>query len=370
MNHSYGFTTGTCAAGAAKAAAQALTQTAGKGPVPDSVTVPTPSGITATLDILEKEFKAGLFAQCAVRKDAGDDPDVTHGCLIFARVETCPETGVFIYGGEGVGRVTKPGLRIPPGEAAINPVPRKMIRDSVSDFMGRNAGFKVTISVPEGTQIAEKTFNPRLGILGGISIIGTSGIVRPMSLESHKTSLVCALDVAKAMGHKTIVLVPGNLGENAFKRAFKVPSEQVVQISNYLGFMLTEARKSGFSRILLAGHPGKLAKFLRGDLDTHSMKSSPAMDVVLSVLEENGLEQDVIESVKDSTTVEGIIRGLRRRNHLSMMGDIADRIEDKAKDFLGPAVDTGVVLFDMEMDVISISRGGTDWQKRLRTTSP
>ncbi len=332
--------------------------------------VPTPSGITATLEILEKEFKAGSFAQCAVRKDAGDDPDVTHGRLIFARVETCPETGVFIDGGEGVGKVTKPGLRVPPGEAAINPVPRKMIRDSVRDLLRRGMGFKVTISVPEGAEIAEKTFNPRLGILGGISIIGTSGLVKPMSLESHKTSLVCALDVAKAMGHKTIILVPGNLGESAFLRTFNVPAEQVVQISNYLGFMLTEAKKSGFSRILLAGHPGKLAKFLRGDLDTHSMKSPPAMDVVLSVLEENGLEEAVIESIKESPTVEGIIRGLRERNHLSMMDDLAKRIEDKAREFLGPAVDTGAVLFDMEMDVIGISRGVTDWQESLRTTSP
>ncbi len=365
-NLRYGFTTGTCAAGAARAAAQGLTTDTGS--IPDSVEVITPSGIPARLEVLEKRLKRGLFAQCAVRKDAGDDPDVTHGCLIFARVEPCPGKGVVINGGEGVGRVTKPGLRVPPGEAAINPVPRMMIRDSVSGFVGRDTGLKVTISVPGGRKIAEKTFNPRLGILDGISIIGTTGVVKPMSLESLKASLVCALDVARAMGHETVILVPGNLGENAVLRTFKVPTEQIVQISNFLGFGLTEAGERGFSRIILAGHPGKLAKFIRGDLDTHSMKSPPAMDVVVKILEENGLEESIIRIIKDSPTVEGIIQQLKRNDKLFMMDDIADMIGHKARGLLGSEVDVGVVLFDMQMDVTGISKGATDWEKSLQIT--
>ncbi|HHT9134205.1 MAG TPA: cobalt-precorrin-5B (C(1))-methyltransferase CbiD [Candidatus Avalokitesvara rifleensis] len=360
--HGYGFTTGTCAAGAARAAAQGLAV----GSVPDSVEVVTPSGITAKLRILGKTLNPGHSASCAVKKDAGDDPDVTHGCLVFARVEPCPEKGVAINGGEGVGTVTKPGLRVAPGEAAINPVPRNMIRESVKKFMRRDTGLRVTVSVPGGEEIAEKTFNPRLGILGGISIIGTTGIVRPMSQESHKVSLVCALDVASAMGHETVVLVPGNLGENAFLRTFKVPAEQVVQISNYLGFMLVEAKKKGFPRIILAGHPGKLAKFIRGDLDTHSLKSSPAMDIVIKILEENGLEESIVGAVKDSPTVEGIIQQLRERDKLFMMENIADIIEGKAREFLGSEIDMGVVLFDMQMDVIGISKGAKGWQKGLQ----
>ncbi|MEE9200606.1 MAG: cobalt-precorrin-5B (C(1))-methyltransferase CbiD [Candidatus Brocadiales bacterium] len=365
MELRHGFTTGTCAAGAARAAALGLTT----GLIPDSVEVATPSGITARLEIREKTLKPGEFARCAVRKDAGDDPDVTNGCLIFARVEECQEKGVTIEGGEGVGRVTKPGLRVPPGEAAINPVPRTMIRDAVTEFLGQELmGLKATISVPRGREIAEETFNPRLGILGGISIIGTSGIVRPMSVDALKTSLVCALDVARAMGHETIILVPGNLGEKAFLRRFKVPAEQVVQISNYLGFMLTEAGRKEFSRIILAGHPGKLAKFARGDLDTHSSKSPPAMDIVTQILKDSGLEGPIVEAVKDSSTVEGIIQQLKKRDKLFMMVDVANIIERKARDLLGPGVGTGVVLFDMQMDVIGISRGAADWQKGLRTT--
>ncbi|MFQ5861944.1 MAG: cobalt-precorrin-5B (C(1))-methyltransferase CbiD [Candidatus Brocadiales bacterium] len=360
-NLRYGFTTGTCAAGAARAAAQGLIT----GSMPDSIEVITPSGIAARLEILEKTLKPGLFARCAVRKDAGDDPDVTHGCLVFVTVEPRQEGEVVINGGQGVGKVTKPGLKVPPGEAAINPVPRKMIRASVSEFLGQEAGLKVTISVPEGEEIAVKTFNPRLGILGGISIIGTTGIVRPMSQESLKASLVCALDVAKATGHDTVVLVPGNLGENAFLRAFNAPAEQVVQMSNYLGFMLIEARKRGFQRIILAGHPGKLAKFIRGDLDTHSLKSPPAMDVVTKILEENGLEEGIVETIKHSPTVEGIIQQLNKRGKLYMMEDVANRIENEARKLLGPKVDAGVMLFDMQMDVIGVSEGARNWQKRL-----
>ncbi|MFQ5957632.1 MAG: cobalt-precorrin-5B (C(1))-methyltransferase CbiD, partial [Candidatus Brocadiales bacterium] len=226
---------------------------------------------------------------------------------------------------------------------------------------------KVTISVPGGEEIAVKTFNPRLGILGGISIIGTTGIVRPMSQESLKASLVCALDVARAMGRETVILVPGNLGENATLRAFKVPAEQVVQMSNYLGFMLREARKRGFLRTILAGHPGKLAKLIRGDLDTHSLKSPPAMDVVVKVLKENNLEEGIVEAIKDSPTVEGRIQQLAQRGKLYMMEDVANKIENKARELLGPKTDAGVVLFDMQMTVIGISEGARNWQKRLET---
>lgn len=363
INLRYGFTTGTCAAGAAKAAAQGLV----RGDIPDWVEITTPSGIIARLEILEKRLRPGHFAQCAVRKDAGDDPDITDGCMVFARVELSTERGIVIQGSDGVGRVTRPGLRVPPGEAAINPVPRRMIRDSINGLILQGAGLEVTISVPDGEEIARQTFNPRLGIVGGISIIGTTGIVRPMSREAQKASLVCALDVARAMGYSTVVLVPGNLGENAFLRNFCVYAEQVVQISNYLGFMLTEAKKRGFREIILAGHPGKLAKFIRGDLDTHSMKSPPAMDVVVGILEEEGVERTLVAAAKNSPTVEGIIQELRGRGMLSVMGNVADRIEGKLQKFLGPAVDTGVVLFDMQMGIVGISKGARNWQKKLPT---
>ncbi|MEK7822409.1 MAG: cobalt-precorrin-5B (C(1))-methyltransferase CbiD, partial [Planctomycetota bacterium] len=217
---------------------------------------------------------------------------------------------ILIDGGEGVGRVTKPGLRVPPGQAAINPVPRDMIQSAAAPLLKKWSGLEVTISVPGGEELARKTFNPRLGILGGISIIGTTGIVRPMSQEALKDSITACLDVARALGHETTVLVPGNLGERACQRNFKLPQEQVVEMGNFLGFTLVEAAKRGFRRIILAGHPGKLAKLLRGDLDTHSLKSAPAMDIINNILKEEGLEEETLRTLDNSLTVEGILEGL------------------------------------------------------------
>lgn len=356
----WGYTTGTCAAGAAKAAAQGLLH----GSIPDEVEIITPAGILVKLNILEKTISAS-GGQCSVRKDAGDDPDVTNGCLIFARVESSPGEGVVIDGGRGVGRVTRPGLKVPPGEAAINPVPRRMIRSEI-EALGFKSGLKVTISVPEGEELAKKTFNPRLGIMGGISIIGTKGIVRPMSQENLKASLLCSLDVAAALGYDTVVLVPGALGEDASLRAFRLPLEQIVQMSNFLGFMLLEASRRPFQRIILAGHPGKLAKFLRGDLDTHSLKSSPAMDIIIKTLEEKGLEEEALEATKNSPTVEGILQELKKRGKLHLVEEVAERIEEKVREFLHHKVETGVVLFDINLDIVAISEGAKRWQRGLQ----
>ncbi len=376
-NLRYGYTTGSCAAGAALAATQGLLT----GAIPDRVELPTPSGISLKLEILEKSLGKD-YASCAIRKDAGSDPDVTHGCLVFARItpyypachsERSEESSksnkekILIEGGEGVGRVTKPGLRVSPGQAAINPTPRDMIKCAVAPLLKEWSGLKVTISVPGGEELAKQTFNPRLGILGGISIIGTSGIVRPMSQEALKDSLTACLDVAKALGYETIVLVPGNLGERACRRHFNLPQEQVVQMGNFLGFMLVEAALRNFSRIILAGHPGKLAKLIRGDLDTHSLKSAPATDIMEKILEEEGLEEETLKTLKDSPTVEGILQGLKLLNKLKLIDCVADRIEFAAETLLHGKVEMGVILFDMELGIAGLSRGARKWQGGLAT---
>lgn len=374
----YGYTTGSCAAGATLAAAHGLLT----GEIPDKVELLTPVGITLNLEILEK-YLGKDSASCAVRKYAGDDPDVTHGCLVFAclsprytfghseRGEESPQSHngkIFIEGGEGVGRVTKPGLRVPPGQSAINPVPQAMIQEAAAPLLKQWHGLTVTISVPGGQELAKKTFNPRLGILGGISIIGTTGIVRPMSQEALKDSLMACLDVAKALGYETIVLVPGNLGERACRRYFNLPQEQVVQMGNFLGFMLIEAAKRNFGRVILAGHPGKLAKLLRGDLDTHSLKSAPAMDIMVRVLKEEGLEEETLRIIENFPTVEGILQELRARDRLKLIDHVADRIEIEAGVHLRRIqnkAEIGVVLFDMGLGIAGLSNGARKWQEGL-----
>jgi len=366
-NLRYGYTTGSCAAGATLAATQGLLT----GIIPDRVELLTPSGVSLVLEILEKSL-AEDSASCAVRKDAGSDPDVTHGCLVFAHITPYKEK-ILIDGGEGVGRVTKPGLRVPPGQAAINPVPRDMIQSAAVPLLKKWSGLKITIPVPGGEELARKTFNPRLGILGGISIIGTTGIVRPMSQEALKDSITACLDVARALGHETTVLVPGNLGERACRRNFKLPQEQVVEMGNFLGFTLVEAAKRGFLRIILAGHPGKLAKLLRGDLDTHSLKSAPAMDIINKILKEEGLEEEALRTLDNSLTVEGILQGLKSRGKLEFMDRVADRIESEAVRVIHELpppqkkTEVGVVLFDMELGIAGLSKGAKKWQEGLGT---
>ena len=380
----FGYTTGSCATAAAKAAAIGLFT----GNIPDEVEINTPAGIKLKLRIYHKQLSANA-TQCAVQKDAGDDPDVTNGCFIHARVERNFTQTIEIDGGEGVGRVTKPGLQVPVGYAAINPVPRRMIEGAVKEVIGNGCGLKIVISVPNGKALGEKTFNPKLGIIGGISIIGTTGIVRPMSEDAFKTSLLCGLDIAQGIGYETVVLVPGSLGERSTLNLFDIPKDQVIQISNFVGFMLTAAGQRNFKRIILAGHPGKLAKLLRGDFHTHSAVSKPANDILIDIIEqqvqnmgqesgirgqktETRLPNAILNHLKEVSTVEGIVELLRDAGHLAVMNDVAERIEAKVLSFcMGerPFAPTGVgvILFDMKGSIIGISSSAQTWLDVTKT---
>ena len=378
-----GYTTGTCAAAAAKGAAFGLNS----GNIPDYVTIKTPIGKTVKLKIIEKKIN-GNFAECCVRKDAGDDPDVTHGALIYCGLQIIeremkdsgkqtfsnhkvrksafriPHSVIEVVGGKGVGVVTKPGLQVAVGKAAINPVPMQMIIDSINDVIGKNEQhLKATISVPDGREIAKRTFNERLGICGGISIIGTTGFVKPMSEEAIKTSLKCELDIAKAVGFDTVILVPGNLAETAVKKAFKLKNEQVVLMSNFVGYMLTAAHDHGFKEIILAGHPGKLAKLIRGDFNTHSSCSKQANDIIVNLIEKEAFNENAVDSIRKSITVEGIIQEVRKADKLVFFNKIAKMVKIKASDFLNNKQKIGVVLFDMQKQVIGLSLNTTSMSK-------
>ncbi len=209
-----------------------------------------------------------------MRKDAGDDPDVTDGLEVRVTLSWDDAAEATFVAGEGVGTVTKPGLQVPPGEPAINPVPRQMILDAIRDVTPR--GVRVEISVPGGREIAAKTFNPRLGIVGGLSILGTTGIVRPYCTRALHDALRCTLDVAAACQVTAPVLVPGNVGARAARRHFSLRDEQLIEVGNAWGFIVDLLAQRAFSAVLLAGHPGKLAKLAAGQWDTHSARSSQA----------------------------------------------------------------------------------------------
>jgi cobalt-precorrin-5B (C1)-methyltransferase len=342
-----GYSTGACAAGAAKAAALALS---GTGEV-TAVDIPFPDGTRHQFPVAWVRRSEGC-AEAAVRKDAGDDPDVIHGSLILASVQFQEGTEIKFAGGEGIGTVTKPGLQVPPGEPAVNPAPRKMIWEAVREVTAR--GVQVTLSIPGGCALALRTFNPRLGIVGGLSIIGTSGYVRPFSVPALRVSLKCALDIAASCGVRDVVLAPGNIGERAARHHFRLTAEQVVQVSNEWGYML-EAARNRFENILLIGHPGKLAKLADGGWDTHSARSASALAIVLRIAATLGLAVN-----RESPTVEGLFEPLQPPDRLLLGNILANAVRRKVEARLARAV--AVLLPNMNTEILGADGDLSPWR--------
>ena len=262
-----GYTTGTCAALAAGGAASLLLL----GEAPERLSLVTPKGLAVEAAPEGLRYE-GDAAVCGVRKDGGDDDDATHGLVVVARVEKSPGPGVRIHGGEGVGRVTKPGLDQPVGAAAINRVPRQMVEAqarAVCAKAGYTGGLEVTLSIPGGREAAQKTFNPALGVEGGLSILGTSGIVEPMSQQALVDTIALELNQAAALGAEDLILIPGNYGEE-FLRQHPLGGAPVVKVSNFIGDALDLAAGHPFRQVLLVGHAGKLVKLAGGVMNTHS----------------------------------------------------------------------------------------------------
>ena len=298
-----GFTTGSCAAAAAAAAAQMLLT----GKIVQEAAIRTPKGPIFRAQILNQEIRRGegshapVSCRCAVRKDGGDDPDITTGTLIEAEVSWSEEPGISIDGGIGIGRVTKPGLDQPVGAAAINHVPREMIAANVRRVWdawkkeraaATAAGLRILISAPEGEALAERTFNPKLGIVGGISILGTTGIVEPMSDRAVVETIRAQLSVLKAEGRRYAVMAPGNYGLAFLTQQYGLQEEKVVLISNYAAEAVQLAAEAGFEGILLAGHIGKLVKIAGGARNTHSMYGDRRMEVLWEIARDLCREED------------------------------------------------------------------------------
>ncbi len=274
-----GFTTGACAAAAAKGATLALLNQKKM----EEVQITLPRGEKVAFELNHCEFD-NLRACCSVVKDAGDDPDVTEGAQILAEVAWTEGRGLTIEGGKGVGVVTKPGLEIPVGIAAINPVPRRMITQSVEEVVKLDGrGIKVVISVPQGEELARKTLNSRLGIVGGISILGTTGIVVPYSEEAFTASISQALDIALACGLQEVVLTTGRRSEQYAQRRLALPEESFVQVGDFMGYALKECTRKGLSKVIIWGMAGKLSKLAQGHFHTHVDSAEVDIDFLAKV---------------------------------------------------------------------------------------
>jgi cobalt-precorrin-5B (C1)-methyltransferase len=331
-----GLTTGACAAAAAKAAAMLLSG----GDPPGEVALRLPSGDEVRVPILAARREGPDAATASVRKDAGDDPDVTNGLEIHVRASWTDAADLVFVAGEGVGTITKPGLQLAPGEPAINPMPRRMIAAAIREVTSRSV--RIEISIPGGREIAARTFNPRLGIQGGLSILGTTGIVRPYCLRAFRDALKCALDVAAACKVTKPVLVPGNIGARAAFLHFSLAEEQVIEVGNEWGFALDLLCRHEFQAVLVLGHPGKLAKLAAGEWDTHSSRSHQATEYL------NRLCVEVLgRSAPDRTTTEGMFQAMpdSERGHLA--NALADRVHSAVAVRLANRLPVGVVLVNM-----------------------
>ena len=359
-----GWTTGTCAAAAAEAAALLLLT--GRAPV--ELRLETPGGLTFTLPV-EQPHIDGDAAVCTVRKDAGDDPDITNGVGISATVCRA-EPGVAIDGGAGVGRVTRPGLAMPVGAAAINPGPRAQITAALgraARACGYTGGFSVIISAENGEELARQTYNEHLGVVGGLSILGTSGIVEPMSEKALVDTILLELDSLYAGGQRTAFLCPGNYGADFARDTLGLDLEKAVKCSNFIGEALDHAVFRGFRDILLVGHAGKLVKLAAGVMNTHSSVADGRQEIFTAHAALCGAGRDTLEGLMQSISVDACIELLDRENlREPVLARIESEIEKRLALRLRGRGHVEFILFTARYGILAQSPGAMALCERLR----
>jgi len=364
----YGYTTGSCAAAGTKAALEMyLTQE-----ILESVNIDTPKGWPLDLVLHDQQFSESE-ASCSVIKDAGDDPDITNGIKIFSKIIPSPKKGINFLGGIGVGTVTSVGLSIPPGEPAINPVPREMMTREIEKVLDKYCelgktdlpkGWIVEISIPQGEELAKRTFNPKLGIVGGLSVVGTSGIVEPMSEEALKASLKLELSVLKAKGVKEIIFVPGNYGKD-FALSLGLYEDNLVKTSNFMGFMLDEAERMGFEKILVIGHLGKLVKVAGGIFNTHSSVADGRMEILTAHFGILGGSQETMKKIMASKTTDEATEFILEEKLPNYFNHLAEVVKKKITDRVYESIEIEVILFSKIHGHLGDSQNAEKMRKRL-----
>ncbi len=385
----YGFTTGSCAAAASKAAAYMLLT----GKKKETISIQTPKGIIFEAKLLEISRKEGSVS-CAVEKDGGDDPDITTGALVYAEVsyakcsqpsktanslreekqkeakEKASHATIEIDGGIGVGRVTRPGMDQPVGNAAINHVPRQMIESEVlevcemADYKG---GLKVIISIPKGVELAEKTFNPRLGIVGGISVLGTSGVVEPMSSQALLDTIRLELNMHRAQKHPVAAVSPGNYGLDFMKETYGYDLDASVKCSNFLGETIDMAVECGFEKMILTGHIGKLVKVSGGIMNTHSREADCRVELLAAAGLRAGVSRANLMKILDSATTTEAIAYLEEENKTKPVMDyLMERILYYTNRRAGGKMQIECILYDNQYGELAKSVAAEEFLNELK----
>lgn len=375
-----GWTTGTCAQAAAAAAAEALLA----GVLPReregwTVTVHLPEGQPFTLPVQsgreEKRDGEGRLTAvtCAVKKDSGDDPDVTDGVTVCATVSLLPEDRIEIEGGEGIGRVTKAGLAQPVGSAAINPVPREMIRRELGrlkEAAGWEGGFRVLVGIPGGEELARRTFNPRIGIVGGLSVLGTSGIVEPMSEKALIDTIEVEIKVKLAEGRRCLIAAPGNYGLDFLREKWGILPRDTVKCSNYIGETIDLAAEQGAEGLLFVGHIGKLVKVAGGIMNTHSHQGDCRMELLAAAALRAGLPGERAAALLGCNTTEDALQALSARERGQVTASLLEKIHEylniRAESCAGRGMKTGAILFSNVYGLLGMTRYGEELLEEIR----
>ena len=363
----YGYTTGSCAAAASKAAAAMLLS----GKEISYVELHTPKGIDLRLEVLDISREDNAVS-CAIQKDGGDDPDVTNGILIYAKVsrEPADEAQIIIDGGIGVGRVTKPGLEQPVGAAAINKVPRQMIRENleaVCEQYHYHGKLSVVISIPSGVELAAKTFNPRLGIVGGISVLGTSGIVEPMSEQALIDTIRVEMRQKLANGMEYLLVVPGNYGIDFLDQyGHGLQLEDAVKCSNFVGEALDAAVEFGAKGVLLVGHIGKFVKLAGGIMNTHSHNADARMDLLTVHAALLGAPVELLQKMMECVTTDDALKYLKEAD---LMEPVMERIMEKMEFYVNQRaqhqLELGVITFSNVFGILGQTKNVPDLVKKI-----
>lgn len=343
-----GITTGTCAAAATKAALLAW-----RGESPATVDVTSPQGHIINVKINTSQ-RLSFGGQASIIKDAGDDPDVTHGTTISAEIVINKTNEIILQAGIGVGIVTKPGLSVAVGQPAINPGPRKMIMQAIQDVLPADHGVTVTISIPEGEKLAKRTLNPTLGIIGGLSIIGTTGIVEPMSEEAFKNSLSPQISMVKALGYDQVVFAPGKIGQDIAINRYNIPAETVIQTSNFIGHMLESAVHYGMKQVLLFGHLGKLVKVAAGIFHTHNRVADARFETLAAYMASLGAPQQAIQEILACNTTEAAMPIISQYKLDDVYRIIAEKVSMRAERYVFGDLMVGTAISTLQGDLLAI----------------